>query len=260
MTEESMSLAVFDPIKAELAKLQEKDAKLVFDHTTAEGEKELRSYVRRLRGHKGEIAAIHKETKAGALAFGKTVDTMKNELTAGVQKIIDARMKPLDEIEDAKRKAAEAIVEAERVAKEKAEADRVADLQRRELKVAADEAKIKSAEDAANAEQQEIHRVEWGRGIAARATETATKLAEAKAAKEALALKKSIAATEAASQAKKDRLAEIESKRVADQTHRDKVEREAAGGIVAITKSEELAAKIVAAIMSGKIPHVTINY
>ena len=259
MTDE-MSLAVFDPCRALAAKAQEEDAALTFDHTTPEGEKELRSWVHKVRGYRSGLEKIRVRAKADALEYGRKVDDLAKELKAPFDKIITERMKPLDEIEDTKRKAAEAIVEAERVAKEKAEADRVADLQRRELKVAADEAKIKSAEDAANAEQQEIHRVEWGRGIAARATETATKLAEAKAAKEALALKKSIAATEAASQAKKDRLAEIESKRVADQTHRDKVEREAAGGIVAITKSEELAAKIVAAIMSGKIPHVTINY
>lgn len=252
MTDE-MSLTVFDPIKSQIAELTEKDSKLVFDHTTPDGEAQLRSYVRRLRSHKGTIADLHKTTKQGALAFGRRVDAIKNELTAGVQAIIDARMKPLDDIEDAKRKAAEAIVEAERVAKEQADADRLADLDRREKATAAKEAELET-------KQREAGQAEREKRIAAEATETATKLAEANAQIEADALKASIAAEAAKKQRKKDAADEAERKRISDRTHRSQIDAEVELALRRTGIGDDASHDVTMALVQGEIPHVTINY
>ncbi len=277
MTEESMDLAVFDPIKAQLAVLAEKDAQLVFDHKTPEGEKELRSYVARVRGYKGDIKRAHETVKRGALVFGRKVDAIKNELTAGVQKIIDVRMKPLDEIEDAKRKAAEAIVEAERVAKEKAEAERVADLERRETALAEKEAATDTealrqqieSDKLEAAKQAEISKV----AAVIRANEQAERdkvLAVERAEREkqvALDAHKEKARQDEAKRqavidaevAEKKRLDEKEAERVANKSHRSKIHRAIEEFLRDYVLDAE-ASIITEELISGNIPHVTINY
>ena len=127
---ENMSLAVFDPIRAALVEIEKKDKDLVFDHLTESGENGLRSYVKRLRGYKGDVARAHKETKAEALSFGRKVDAVKNELTAGVDRLITTRMLPLDEIA-AKEQARKQAVIDESIAKlAREEEERIADLER----------------------------------------------------------------------------------------------------------------------------------
>ena len=258
MTEE-MSLAVFDPFKALAAKAQEEDAALQIDHTTPDGETKLRSWVRTVRGYRAGLEKIRVAAKANALEYGRTVDKLAKELKTPFDTIITDRMKPLDEIEDAKRKAAEAIVEAERVAKEKAEASRLADLKKREEEVAAKETKIKAAEDAANAKQQEAETTKRETRIAESAAQTARVEAEEKAERERLA---AIAAAEA----EKDRLAEIETKRVADTAHRKEVEECALNAIWIVlqeytgSSNMEICESILRQIKDGKILHVTIVY
>lgn len=250
MTEE-MSLAVFDPIKATLAEMEKKNEQLAFDYNTDDGIAAVRSWVARLRGYKGDIARAHQATKADALAFGRKVDLIKNELTAGVQKIINERMKPLDEIEAAKRAEAETKIETERVEAERVEAKRLADLKKREDEVARKETEQKAAEDAANAEQREAERIERETRIA----EVARKEAEEKAERERLA-------AIAEGEAEKDRLAEIEAKRVADTKHRRQIESEINDRVCDIICSDKYNSirNITNAIIGGTIPHVTINY
>ena len=122
MTEESMTLTVFDPLAAMVAEIVKKDDAQNFDHTTEEGEIALRSWVHKIRGGKGDIEKTRKIVKADALTFGRKVDAYAKELTAPLDKIIAKDMKPLNEIEAKKRADAEAMVEAEREAAEKAEA------------------------------------------------------------------------------------------------------------------------------------------
>lgn len=270
MTEE-MSLAIFDPIRATFAALEKKDESLVFDHTTPEGEKDLRSWVKRLRGFKGDVARAHKDTKANALAFGRQVDAVKNELTAGADRLITERMKPLDEIEAKKRAEAEAILEAERIAKEKAEQERLADLERREAETARKEAEIKEKE-----------RIEREKSIAAEAAEKARKDAVKKAEQEKMeaiekAEREKQAAVEAekekarkaeaerqakieAEKAEQERLAEVERKRVENKKHREGIEycvqEQLNGFIKDITRTKHL----MDALKAGRINNVTINY
>lgn len=261
MTNE-MSLTVFDPIKAQIAELQAKDDGLVFDHTTPDGEKNLRSYVHRLRSLKPAIADLHRSTKKSALDFGRKVDAVKNELTAGVQKIIDTRMKPLDEIEDTKRKAAEAVVEAERVAAEKAEADRLADLERREKETAAKEAELKAAQDAIDAKQREVEQAEREKRIAESAAQTAREEAEEKVKAEAEHKEREEEDRLDAIEIEKDMAAAKEANRIADKEHQAKCQSEALAVIGRIVGpgGVELSIKLLAAIIDGDIPNVTINY
>ncbi len=258
---DEMTLTVFDPIRALTVKVQEEDAALEVDHTTAEGEKELRSWVRTVRGYRAGLEKIRVKAKADALEYGRKVDGVAKELKSPFDEIIDARMKPLDEIEETKRKAAEAIVEAERVEKEKAETERLADLARREKVVADKEAANKAIEDAATAKKAEADQKARETQIALDATGKATKDAEAKAAA-------------AANQKELDRLdeienekavarmdAEVERKRIADVEHRASVEADIVKALFPFFGANSATARnIIAAINSGDIPHVTINY
>ena len=378
MTEKTtkQSLAVFEPLKAELATLEKENANLVFDYQTAKGESDARSHVFKLRRTKGKIAEIHKTAKAEALAHCQAVDSEKNLCLATVEKMIAVHMDPID-AKIKRRKDVEAAA-AEKLRKEKeAEEERKrVDLAEREAKVKADEERLakEEAEHQAKVEAEkkilkirfvareaEIAKAEAGRQtkvkveeeqLAKIATDLRAKIAAdiKRLAGERAAYDAKIAKAEAERQAKiaadakieterlakiaeanekirqqeaakikaaadkldadrvkfdaekraeadaklrerraaflevqrvkyqsekkeserlaaikaeedeKKRLADEEAKRVADQQHRAKIEREAVGGIVAITKSEELAAKISAAIRNGKIPHVKIIY
>ncbi len=251
MTEE-MSLAVFDPIRSLIVGIQADDAALVLDHTTAEGEKELRSWVAKVRGYRAGLEKIRVRAKADALEYGRKVDGLARELKSPFDKIITDRMKPLDEIEAKKRAEAEAKIEAERLEAERVRVEALADLKRREDEVARKEAEQKAAEDVANAEQREAERVAREKRIAAVAAMTARQEAEEKAERERLA---AIAAAEA----EQHRLDEIERRRVADKTHREKIHAEIRGELWEFL-SGALADKTVEALIAGEIPHVTINY
>ena len=163
---DQISLVVFDPCEAMVSDLVKKNEVQQFDHTTEDGEKALRSWVHRIRGGKGEIEKVRKSMKADALAFGRKVDDRAKELTAPLDRMITENMKPLDEIEAEKRRRAEAIVEAERIAAEKAEQARVADLERRE-------AVVRAAEQNAAAEREKQERIVRERRIAEEAAEQA---------------------------------------------------------------------------------------
>ncbi len=267
---EEMSLAVFDPFKALAVKVQEEDAALQIDHTTIEGEKELRSWVRTVRGYRAGLEKIRVRAKAEALEYGRTVDGLAKELKFPFDTIITERMKPLDEIEDAKRKAAEAVVEGERVAKEKAEADRLADLERRENEAAAKEAELKAQQDAIDAKQREAEQAEREKRIAESAAQSAREEAEEKAQQEAQRIKDEaakIAADLVAEEArikaevlaKQEREAKIEAKRVAGTAHRGKIHRVIEEFLRDYVLDAE-ASIITKELIDGNIPNVTINY
>ncbi len=258
MTEE-MNLAAFDPFKALAVKVQAEDAALDIDHTTPDGETKLRSWVRTVRGYRAGLEKIRVAAKANALEYGRAVDSLAKEVKGPFDTIITERMKPLDEIEDAKRKAAEAIVEAERVAKVKEDADRLADLERREKAATAKEAEIKTKEDAAIAEEAKAEQAGREKNIAAEAAEKATKLAEANAKTNADNLAKSAAAETARKQKEEDAAAEVERKRVADKTHRTKIHRAIEGFLRDYVLDAE-ASVITEELIAGNVPNVKIIY
>ncbi len=279
---ENISLAVFDAPAKMVADLTRKNELQEFDHTTEQGEKDLRSWVFRLRGGKGDIEKARKATKADALAFGKKVDVRAKELTAPLEKMITENMKPLDEIEAKKRADAEAIVEAERVASEKAEQDRLADLERREAEIAAKEAEQKAKQE--ESDLTELNRladiqheadkqaaVENARKEAAEKAEREKQEAIEKAEREKNAAIE--AEKEKARQAELDRIAvenmekavkekqiAEEAKKAANKTHRSNVDAKIEMTLRVITGDDELASEITKALAQGKIPNVTINY
>lgn len=250
---EQMSLEVFDPLKAAIAELQQKDESQEFDHTTPDGEKALRSWVRRVRNCKGDIEKVRKATKADALAFGRKVDEMARELTIVPESIIAERMKPLDEIEAKKRADAEAVLEAERLAEEKAEADRVADLERREAIADKKEAEFKAKEYAIKADQEAKERAEREKQIAIAAAEKAKKEAEEKAERDQ-------EVAEANARFKKQKEEAAEKRRVENKKHQESIEDDIYTALLPFVDVGPCASAIVAHMKNGKIPHVTINY
>lgn len=271
MTQSEMSLTVFDPIKKSIEELKQKDASLAFDHTTEDGEKGLRSWVQKMRSYKGEIAAVHKETKADALSFGRSVDAMKNELTAGVDELIKERMKPLDEIKEKKRAAAEAIIETEHKEAEQKETDRQADLKEREETVAKKEAELKAKEDAAKKVQEEKDRIEREKGIAEKAAEKekmqaaidkekALEKAEREKQEAIDAEKTKAAEIKADLIAEEKKQAAIEAKRVANKKHRLAIEDKVHARLYELTEDLDAAARIMFALEDGTVPNLTIAY
>lgn len=246
---EDMSLVVFDPIKATLIVLKKKDESLTFDHTTPEGEKDLRSWVKQLRGYKGDIAKAHKGIKADALAFGRRVDAIKNELTAGADKIIKERLRPLDEMEARKRAAAEAAIKAEADAMLAKEAERIAELKRREAEVAKKEAEIEAKE-----------RIEREKRIAEEAAENARKEAERKVEIEAEAKERIRVAEEATARFRQQEADQAEQFRIKNRKHRGEVETLVMTRLCEIIDIPEVAGDVFKAIKAGKIPNVSINY
>ena len=279
---DNVSLAVFDPLKAAIVELQVKDEKLVFDHSTPGGEKELRSYVRRLRSYKADIAATHKRAKAGILDIGRKLDGMKNELTEGVQQIIVTRMKPLDDIAEAK----QAEAEAERLEAERIETLRIVAMEKKEAELAAKEdvlvreqerleaakqaevdktAAVKAAQEQAErdnkwaAEQAERFRLAT---IAKAEQDKKDAAANAERDKQAAidTERARVARIEAARQAEKDRLAEVERKRVENEDHRTMIEVETYSYLKEIIPDVQTGYRVMEALRDGNIPNVTLNY
>ena len=271
MTEENMSLAVFDPFKAIAADIIKKDECQIFDHTTPEGEKELRSWVYRVRGCRSDLEKARVVAKAEILTRGKNIDNMAKELKAPYDKIITDRMKPLDDIEAAKRAAAEAIVEAEQAEAERVEAERVAAIQkqaeeneRRQTELDAKEAAMKAEADAREREQKatedakaqaELDKVEAAQK-AEREKQEAIEAEKEKARK----VESERLAEEEAKRAEEARLDKIERERVADETYREEIEAGILNELEKLIEDDDEAADVLNNLKEGHIPNITINY
>lgn len=256
---EQLSLDVFNPVRAEIAHVQEEDAKFVPDYTTDEGIQRVLDWVKDVKKRRIALEKTRVKVKSKSLDFGRSVDSLAKELKAPFTAIIDARMKPLDEIEDAKRAAAEKIVEDEQAAKEQAEKDRLADLEQREKAAAAKEAELKAAQDEIDAKQREADQAEREKQLVAEAAEKATQEAEAKAKaeterKEREARDKQRLADQAKAQAE-----EKEAKRVADKVHRSKIHRLIEAFLRDYVLDSE-ASVITEELINGNVPNVKIIY
>lgn len=238
----SNELAVFDSVAATIAEYKVENEKLVFDYADPDGAKEARSHISQLRKVKTEIATIHKDAKAEALAYGRRLDAKKNEYTGEVEEMIAVHKDPLDAIAAEK----QAVIDAE-IAKAAAEEEkRLADIEAREQAV-------KDAEEKLAKEKAEAARIAREKDIAIGAAERAREQAEAKAKAEAdakeLAEKKAKEAEEAANM-----------KRIANKRHRQKIEGNIHETLKEIGLEEFDADNILEALKENKIPNVTINY
>ncbi len=134
MTEETTqsSLAMFEPLKAELAKWEEINKTLVFNYETAKGESEARSQVYKFRQAKGKIKEVHQQAKKEALAHCQAVDGEKNLCLARVEKMIAVHMDPIDAKIKRRKDAEAAAAEKLRAEAETEEKKRVAEIAARE--------------------------------------------------------------------------------------------------------------------------------
>jgi hypothetical protein len=99
MTTTTLDLTVYNEVRANVARMKEESATLVFQYDTPKGNKLARSHVATLRGFKGDVERVRKATKAEALEYGRKVDAVARELTAEIEAMIDVHQGPLDLIE-----------------------------------------------------------------------------------------------------------------------------------------------------------------
>jgi len=281
-SESNTYLAPFKPIEAMMAEYKAENDKLVFDYRDVAGNKLARSHVFKLRQVKTKITDLHKAVKADALEACRKIDGIKNQLIGQVEEMITVHNEPLMVIEKEK---AEAEAEKQRVIKEaadKAEQERLAEIERREAEVKAREDAVKAAERKKEREEAarkaEAERVEREKLIADQARVKAE--ADAKAALEA-AHKKHEAELEAqrqrliaeqqakelaerkrreAEEAEKARKAEIERKVKSDEKHRAEIHSDIVDRLMEMGLSPVLSGTIVTALKEGTIPHVKIEY
>lgn len=242
-------LVQFDEVRAAIAKYKTENENLVFSYEDPQGNKDARSHIFKLRKTKTQISEIHKATKAEALAVCQAIDKEKRVLIADVEEMIEVHAAPIRAIDEKIEAERQAKVEAWEKAEQEAEEKRQAELEAREKEVARKEAEITAKEDAIKAKQAEADRIEREKRIAEEAAENARK--EEQAAQECK--QKEV-------EAEKERLAEIECKRVNNIKHQAKIRGRIHVFLFAIVQNEEKTDEIVDAIVAGSIPNVTINY
>lgn len=242
MTTETTEITVFDEVAATLAEYKDENEKLEFAYDTPDGEKDARSHIAKLRKAKTEVARIHKEAKAEALAFGRRLDAKKNEYTTEVEEMIAVHKDPLDKIAAEK----QAVIDAEEAKAAEEEEKRLADLEARE-------AAVREVEEKAAKEKAESERIERENQIAAKAAETAKVEAEARA-------KADAAAKEFAERKTKEQAEAKEKRRIENKKHRKQVEDEIHSALTELAFDPEDVERFISALKENAIPHVSINY
>lgn len=280
-------LVKFNQVEADMAAFKEENENLIFDYEDPQGNKDARSHIFKLRKIKTLIADIHKEAKAQALGVCKLLDKKKRDLTGQVDEWIDVHYKPVKVIEDRAAKEAAEKANAERLEAIRIEAERTAERERREEELAAKELAMQEKEAALAREQEKLEAAKQAEIDKVNAVMRAQEQAERdkiETAAKVEQLTKDVAkraehdrqvAVEAekerqrkkaeAEQVEKDRLAELETERVADIQHRTDIEAEIALAVTEIqSMAEELGQDIgealLTALIDNEIAHVTITY
>lgn len=270
MTDPSTTLAKFDPIAATIAEYKIENANLNFNLEDKQDNKDARSHVSKLRKAKTAIAVIHKGAKADALAFGRRLDAKKNELTAATDEMIDVWWPKIKEIEQREFKKMADEAEARRLKIEAEEAERLADIEAREVAMAEKEREAKEEADRIAREQAEKVAAENEilRARQALLEEDKRALeAEAEAvrrAKEAAEQAKAEAEEAHREQAEAEQAERLmqeqtEAKRVANEEHREKIELEIAEDLCGLLDNVN-ASKVLTALRDDKIRNITILY
>ncbi len=100
LTFDSNKIVVFTEFEKELAILEKENNSLVFDYKDKKGNKEARSHVAKIRKCKKRASDIHQDEKAEALAYGRSLDSVKNALHERIETMIDVHDTPLREIKE----------------------------------------------------------------------------------------------------------------------------------------------------------------
>ena len=174
-------LVAFDEVAAIIAEYKVENENLAFDYADKEGAKQAKSHIRKLRGLRPKIAAIHKGLKADALAYGRSIDAVKNKYDKEVLEMVNYHQDPLDAIE--KEKAAIALAKAEALEAEKAavEAKKQEELAAREAEIYIKEQEVREAEEKLRKEQEKLMREQREKEIAENAAKEAKLQAEREA-------------------------------------------------------------------------------
>jgi len=106
---EDQPLAAYSEFRAQLSKLREENASLVFDYHDPKGNKEARSHIHKLRRTKGAVESVRKEKKAASLAYGRRVDAEAKDIIGEIEDMIEVHERPIKEIEEAEKRRVEAI-------------------------------------------------------------------------------------------------------------------------------------------------------
>jgi hypothetical protein len=101
-------IEAYDQFRAQLVQLKQSNEKTVFDYEDAQGNKEARSHIYKLRKTKTAVDKVRKDQKKDALEYGRRVDAQAKEIIEEIQSMIEVHQKPLDEIEEREKKRVEA--------------------------------------------------------------------------------------------------------------------------------------------------------
>jgi hypothetical protein len=257
-------ITVFEQFKTDLAVFKEHNAELSFNFDLPEEEEACRAHHRKLRKLWNGIEKL--KLKTTEVLRDEVADT--NTEAKAIQAEVDLMADPFKAQMDAKdaeiQKEIDALAEANRLKAEYDTDENLAWLEYRERKA-------QSIIDAADESERE-KKAEAAKLVIA---ETATKAAEAQAAKEAkdaldkaekekqdavAKAKKEAADAIVAEKNKQDEIRRKEAERVADVKHRRKIEHAIYTEIVTIVGDMDYAQKVVDEIKSGRIPHIKIVY
>jgi len=281
-------ITVFKQFKTDLAVFKEHNAELSFDFNIPEEEEAGRAHHRKLRKLWNGVEKL--KLKTTEVLRDEVADT--NAEAKSIQAEVDLIASPFKAQMDAKdaeiQAEIDAIAAAAEAKKAKEESDKLAEFNRKQkelddkLAVLNAEADArKTAQEAEEAEKlAEVNRLaaieEGKRQYAAQAkidAERASQDAENKL-QEAIAEEKAKAhrekndriAAELAEKNKQDEIDRKEAERVANVAHREDVEQAVINAMKIVIDeclnlgAEKITQEVVDAIISGEIPHLTINY
>ncbi|MBF8177694.1 coiled-coil domain-containing protein [Herminiimonas contaminans] len=103
------AIAAYSPFYAQLAELEENNAKLVFNYADKKGNKEARSHINTLRLTKGALERVRKEQKEEFLIKGRAVDSEAKDISARIEAMIAVHQAEIDRIEQLETDRVEAL-------------------------------------------------------------------------------------------------------------------------------------------------------
>lgn len=96
--EKSTELVEFSPIRKQVKEMKEQNAKLTFDLNNKAQLESAKGHVKHLKTIRKKVETTHKTVKADALAFGRKVDAVKNELFKDMNEMIDLHEEPIKQL------------------------------------------------------------------------------------------------------------------------------------------------------------------
>lgn len=96
----TMTVAAYDPFRAQLAELKEGNSKAVFDYRSPKGNKEARSHIFKLRQTKGAVERVRKAEKEESLNYGRLIDAQAKEIVCEIEAMIEVHEAPIRQIEE----------------------------------------------------------------------------------------------------------------------------------------------------------------